>query len=160
MRSLKNYGRLLGMAVLTFSQVAPQVAVAANLTSVQGKILVSRAGGPFQAVSGPTRVNPGDVVRADVGGSAQVVYANGATQVVPSNTMLLVSTDPAAVLSQAAFQGAPGAGAANAAAGTAGAGAAGASAAVSTTAIAIGAATVGAAVVAGVVIAKKKSASP
>jgi hypothetical protein len=149
MRTVKY---ILGVAAFTvsqlMSQVASQVASAANLTSIQGPVQLSRAGGPFQPLSAPTQVNPGDVVRADAGGSAQVVFANGATAAVSSNTMYLVSADPSAVLTGAAYQGAPGA------AGTAGT--AGASVA-TTAAIVVGASV---AVVGGIVYANKKSASP
>jgi hypothetical protein len=150
MRTVKY---ILGVAAFTvsqlMSQVASQVASAANLTSIQGPVQLSRAGGPFQPLSAPTQVNPGDVVRADAGGSAQVVFANGATAAVSSNTMYLVSADPSAVLTGAAYQGAPGAGAGTG--GTAGASVA------TTAAIVVGASI---AVVGGIVYANKKSASP
>jgi hypothetical protein len=80
---------------------------AANLTSVQGDVTLSRAGGPFRPVGGPTVINTGDVVRAEPGSSAQIVYGSGAVAAVNSGASIRVAVDPSAVLAQPAFQGAP-----------------------------------------------------
>jgi hypothetical protein len=93
--------------VLVASCIGNVAVQAANLSSVQGAVHVSRAGGPFLAVTGPTQINPGDVVRAEVGSSAQVVYANGAVAAVSSGSTMTVAADPAAVLAGVAYQGAP-----------------------------------------------------
>jgi hypothetical protein len=139
--------------VLTISSLmlsAVGAANAANLTSVQGQVQISRAGGPFVA-TGVTVVNPGDVVQALAGGSAQVVYADGQVTPVYGGASVRVAPDRAAVLAGPSFQGAPGAGAA----------AAGSATAVSTTALVVGGVVAAAGVYAvATKLAEKKPASP
>jgi hypothetical protein len=95
-------------AVTLLASFLPSVAVqAASLSSVQGNVQISRAGGAFQAVTGPTIINKGDVVRADVGSSAQVVYADGAIAAVSAGSSVVVAADPAAVLARTAFVDGP-----------------------------------------------------
>jgi hypothetical protein len=139
------------LTVMGLVSGAVSAADAANLTAVQGQVQVSRAGGPFVA-TGATVVNPGDVVQALSGSSAQLVYADGAITQVASGSSVKVAADGAAVLSGASFQGAPGAGAA-AAASTA--------PAVSATALVVGGVVAAAGVYAVTTsLAKKSSASP
>jgi hypothetical protein len=117
-------------AVTLLASFLPSVVVqAASLSSVQGKVQLSRAGGAFQSVAGPTIINPGDVVRAETGSSAQVVYANGSIASVSSGSTLTVAADPAAILAGSAFADGPGAGAASAGGTTSAAGGAGGAAA-------------------------------
>jgi hypothetical protein len=86
----------------------PSVAVqAASLSSVQGKVQLSRAGGAFLPVAGPTIVNPGDILRAETGSSAQVVYADGSVATVSSGSTLTVVADSSSVLSDKASAGGP-----------------------------------------------------
>lgn len=99
--------KLVAAAVLLASFLPGVAAQAANLSSVQGKVQLSRAGGTFQAVAGPTIVNPGDVVRAETGSSAQVIYADGSIAPVSSGSSLVVAADPSATLSNTASAGGP-----------------------------------------------------
>jgi hypothetical protein len=95
-------------AVTLLASFLPSVVVqAASLSSVQGKVQLSRAGGAFQSVAGPTIINPGDVVRAETGSSAQVVYANGSIASVSSGSTLTVAADASSVLSDRASAGGP-----------------------------------------------------
>ena len=105
-------GQFKSIAVITMlAASASSVAVqAASLSLVQGPVQLSRAGGPFQVVTGPTQVQPGDVVRADAGSNAQVIYANGFVAAVTDGASLTVASDPAAVLTGKALNGAHGSG--------------------------------------------------
>jgi hypothetical protein len=95
-------------AVMLLASFLPSVAAqAANLSSVQGKVQLSRAGGAFKPVAGPTVINPGDVVHAEVGSSAQVVYSNGSIASVAAGSTLTVAADPSSVLSDKASAGGP-----------------------------------------------------
>jgi hypothetical protein len=95
-------------AVTLLASLLPCVAVhAASLSSVQGKVQLSRAGGAFQPVTGPTIINPGDVIRAEMGSSAQVVYANGSIASVSGGSTLTVAADRSSVLSDRASAGGP-----------------------------------------------------
>jgi hypothetical protein len=102
-----SHAMICGLAAVSLA-ASSFSSLAASLTSVQGQIQVSRAGGPFKAVTGPTFINPGDVVRADIGSSAQIVYSSGASVPVASGAAMTVVADASAVLSSLAFQGAPG----------------------------------------------------
>ena len=51
-------------------------AFAATLGGVQGVVMVNRGNG-YQTVTGPTQLNPGDVVVVNPGGSAQISYGDG-----------------------------------------------------------------------------------
>ena len=97
---------LTSVIVLVAAGLTSASVGAANLSSVQGNVQISRAGGPFLAVSGPTQVNPGDVVRAEAGSSAQVVYADGAVASVGGGGSMIVAADPGAVLAGVAYHGA------------------------------------------------------
>jgi hypothetical protein len=95
-------------AVTLLASFLPSVAVqAASLSSVQGNVQLSRAGGAFQAVTGPTIINKGDVVRAASGSSAQVVYGDGAMVSVSAGSSLVVAADPAALLARTAYVDGP-----------------------------------------------------
>jgi hypothetical protein len=135
---------------MTFTQSA----LAGTVTMVQGDVQISRDGGPFTSITGPTVCNSGDLVRAQ-SGFAQVVNPNGFFQTASPGISVICATDPdpASGLSKA---GATEAGAAT----TVGAGtASGVTAGVSTAVIVGGVAVV--AGVAGLVAASKKnSASP
>jgi hypothetical protein len=125
-----------------------QSAFAANVSDVQGKVQISRAGGPFTAVNGPVVCNSGDVVRAvDNGSSAQVVSSNGSIQTaVPGAPVTCRTGVPAGVQSNPATTAAT----ASAAAGGG----------VSTTAVIAGGAAIAAGVAGALVLTKKNSASP
>lgn len=69
-------------------------AQAATLDPIQGGILVSRAGGPYQTVSQPVEVRVGDTVLANPGGLARVVYENGCAAEVRPGMVFMVSEPP------------------------------------------------------------------
>jgi hypothetical protein len=138
---------LVGIAQVGFGHAAR----AADVTQVQGRIEISRSGGPFRPVTGPTVCNTGDVVRAVQEGSAQIVGAGNVVQTATPGNPVNCSGQPAAATQSAAAQGAPGP---SGAAGGAGAAASGATAAV------IGGVVVVAGVVGAVALAKKSSSSP
>jgi hypothetical protein len=123
-------------------------AFAANVSDVQGKVQVSRAGGPFTAVSGNYVCNVGDVVRAvDNGSSAQIINANGLIEtVLPGAPVTCKTGAPAGVQANAAT----GQSAASAVAGGS----------VPTAAVVAGGAAIAAAVAGALVLTKKNSASP
>jgi hypothetical protein len=139
---MRSSNRIRLVAFGAMLALASQAAVAANVNEIQGQVEISRSGGPFRAVSGPTICNAGDVVRARPNGRAQVEYLGSVVTATPGNPVTCAG--PAA----AATTGAPGA-----------AGAAGGAASASTAAV-VGGAVVIAAGVAGVVALARKSASP
>jgi hypothetical protein len=95
-------------AVCLFAAGVSGVTVqAASVSSVQGPVYLSRAGGPFEALKGSTHVQAGDIVRAEAGSSAQIIYADGVVAAVADGGSLTVAAEPAAVLTGRASQGAP-----------------------------------------------------
>jgi hypothetical protein len=130
-----------------------------SVANLLGQVQISRAGGPFTDIAGPTACSAGDVVRVVGNGSAQVVNPNGAIQTATlgapikclagiglQSPMLVGGPDVAA---DAAV---PAAGESTAAAATAGVSS-------TTGAILIGTGIVAAASVVGVVALTKKSAA-
>jgi hypothetical protein len=124
---------------------AGHTAQAANVTDVQGQVQISRSGGPFKTINGPSVCNSGDVVRANKDGSARVVNAAGAIQDVLPGKPVSCRDVAAATTTPGATPGA-----------AAGAGAAGAS----TAAVVGGSIAVVAGVVGVIAVTNKKSSSP
>jgi hypothetical protein len=147
-----NRSFLLATVVSTVAGLVSQTVLAANVTNVQGQVQLSRAGGPFQNITGPSVCNAGDVVRAVKDGSADVVNADGLIQSATPGKPIICKAAAAAVTPATTP-----ATAAAGAAGGAGAGAAGVS-----TAVVVGGAVAVVAGAAGVVALtkKKNSASP
>ena len=69
-------------------------AQSATLDPIQGGILVSRAGGPYQTVSQPVEIRVGDTVIANPGGLARVVYENGCAAEVKPGMVFMLSEPP------------------------------------------------------------------
>jgi hypothetical protein len=65
---------------------------AATLGAIQGNVLVNRGGG-YKTVKGATNLTPGDIVMAQAGGSAQIVYPDGC--VVPVEVGAVVTVGEA-----------------------------------------------------------------
>lgn len=52
-------------------------AQAATIDSIQGGVMLSRSGAPYQFVNQPTRITAGDSILANPNGSARVVFEQG-----------------------------------------------------------------------------------
>jgi hypothetical protein len=90
MQKMEKFRGLLAVAATASCLICAE-AHAAHLTAVQGEVFISRAGGPFQPVTGPTEVAQGDVVKASPGSSAQVVQANGQILTVNSASPMTIA---------------------------------------------------------------------
>ncbi len=97
MTVFKRLIALIGVASLTLASVAAE---AAMLDLIQGEVLVNRGGG-YEDVNGPTELKPGDLVIANPGGSAQVVYADGSIVPVQPGTVVTVGESAAAAAAEA-----------------------------------------------------------
>jgi hypothetical protein len=65
-----------GVAAFVSAMALSMSSFAATVTPEQGIVLVNRGSG-YQNVSGPTNVNPGDVLVVNPGGSALLAYDDG-----------------------------------------------------------------------------------
>ena len=65
-------------------------AAAATVTSISGQVSVSRGGGGFTPITGPTEVPPGTRIMAGPGGSATVSFENFCVRQVISGTVYVV----------------------------------------------------------------------
>jgi hypothetical protein len=146
--------------VVTLLPTPGRSASEATIAGVQGQVQISRAGGPFMDIAGPTACSVGDVLRVVGNGSAQVVNPNGAIQTATLGAPVkclagIGSTSPSLVGGPDAV-----ADAAVAAANESTAAAAAGGATSNTAAIMVGAGIVAATGVVGVVALTKKAASP
>lgn len=71
-------------------------ASAATLNGVTGQIFVNSGNG-FKSVKNGATVNPGDVVMARNGGTAQIVYADGSSMIVEPGKSVSVGTSAGGV---------------------------------------------------------------
>jgi hypothetical protein len=65
-----------GVTVFVSAMALSMSSFAAAVTPEQGIVLVNRGSG-YQNVTGPTNVNPGDILVVNPGGSAQLAYDDG-----------------------------------------------------------------------------------
>lgn len=87
-----GFMRLGGFSLAMLLGFAAQ---AATLDVLQGGVLVSRGGSPYQMVNQPINLRVGDSVIANPGGAARVVYENGCAVEVRPGMVLTVSEPPA-----------------------------------------------------------------
>lgn len=87
-RRIKQAGAFCLATLLGFA------AQAATLDVTRGGVLVSRAGGPYEAVDQPIHLQSGDSILVDPGGAARVVYANGCAVEVQPGMVFTVSEPP------------------------------------------------------------------
>jgi hypothetical protein len=79
--SAMNYWSFVPLAAVVLLLPTPsRSASEATVANLQGLVQISRAGGPFTNVAGPTACGAGDVLRVVGNGSAQVVNPNGVIQ--------------------------------------------------------------------------------
>ncbi len=141
------------------------VALAATLQPTAGNVLVNRGNGFKSAGVGQSQVQPGDMVMASGGGSAQIIYNDGCKVGVEPGSVVTVAGATNARDAKGGLQelspcadGQAGSGPSDpGASGSAASGAGAGSAAISPYAIAAGAVVVGVGVA---VLSKKSSASP
>jgi hypothetical protein len=146
---------LFATFVTTVAGMVSNVAFAANVTNVQGQVQLSRAGGAFQTITGPSVCNAGDTVRVVKNGSADVVNADGSIQSATPGKPIVCKAATAGLAPTTT----PAAASAGAAGGAGAVG--GAAAGVSTAVVAGGVVAVVGGVVGVVALTKKKSsASP
>lgn len=70
-----------------------QTAGAATLDAIQGDVLVNRGSG-YVAVADTVQVNPGDLIIANPGGGAILIYENGCQVPVEVGYVVSVKDDP------------------------------------------------------------------
>jgi hypothetical protein len=134
----------LSTAAVMVVSLAGQAALAANVTDIQGQVQLSRSGGAYRTLAGPSVCNAGDVVRAGKDSSAQVVNPNGIIETVSPGNPVTCKAGPGPLANL------PGSSAASSAAASA-----------STSAVAVGGTIAVVAGVAGLLaVTKKSSASP
>ena len=78
-----------GVAVFASAMVLSLSSFAATVTPEQGIVLVNRGSG-YQNVTGPTNVNPGDILVVNPGGSALLAYDDGCFVPVAVGTIVTV----------------------------------------------------------------------
>ena len=82
------------IGVFSLAMLLSVAAEAAILDAIEGGVLVSRNGGPYQVVRQPTELKIGDSVIANPGGGARLVYANGCAVAVRPGMVLTVNEAP------------------------------------------------------------------
>jgi hypothetical protein len=78
-----------GVAALISAMALSSSSFAATVTPEQGIVLVNRGNG-YQNVTGPTNVNPGDILVVNPGGSALLAYDDGCFVPVAVGTIVTV----------------------------------------------------------------------
>lgn len=144
MKSVRSFGlatvALLGSALVNS-------AIAATVNPIAGSVLVNRGKG-FNAVTGITTANPGDVVMARNNGAAEIVFEDGCVVKVESGNLVRIAEGPSPCAAAGSAAAASGAG----------------NGGLSTATIVAGAAVVGGAVIGAVALSgsgdKKSPASP
>lgn len=88
----------LGFACIAFFSLAPVgAALAATLTPLSGKVLVSTGKG-FNPVAGTAGVSPGDRVMVQPGGSAELSFGDGCSlPLSPGAVFTVPATSPCAI---------------------------------------------------------------
>jgi hypothetical protein len=85
--------RLL-LPALAFGLLVNSSALAASLEEIRGEVTINRGEG-FQRVSGPTEARAGDLLVANPGGSAKLVYSDGCpVRVVPGTVVRVGAKSP------------------------------------------------------------------
>lgn len=82
---IAGYAALAALAVL----VPPGGVRAATLSNVSGQILVHRGGG-FEIAQPGQQLKPGDIVVANPGARAQIVYEEGCTAIVSAGEFISI----------------------------------------------------------------------
>ena len=82
-------------------------AFAATVDAVKGKVLINRGDG-FQQVTSGTKANAGDLLMANAGGSAKLVYPGGCqVSVIPGKVVSVGKKPPCTAPSLAGLEQAP-----------------------------------------------------
>jgi hypothetical protein len=97
---------IAGVGALMLSLLAGSAVSAATLEGIQGEVMINTGAG-YRFVSGVVELKPGDMVIANAGGTAQLMYGDGCTVPVQAGGFVTVSADSPCLTTQANGDGAP-----------------------------------------------------